>query len=181
MKKLSKGAIWGIVIAAVAVVATIVLIVVEAASGGHIYIENNSDREITRFDVSFYDEYSENLAEYLFSDAIPVGANLKLDYGEALDFTGMDATCVMKVSVEGGEEVVIYEGSFSGKFDGNFSFKFTNDEDDYYLKAKAYAGIFGSTKGSQLDDEYVLWFDIGDYDYADGDYEDFLDDDEDEY
>ena len=62
MKKLSKGAIWGIVIAAVAVVATIVLIVVEAASGGHIYIENNSDKEITRFDVSFYDEYSENLA-----------------------------------------------------------------------------------------------------------------------
>ncbi|MBO4505122.1 MAG: hypothetical protein J5712_01090 [Lachnospiraceae bacterium] len=180
MKKLSKGAIWGIVIAAVAVVVTIVLIVAEQAAGGHIYIENNSDKEIKRFDVSFYDEYSETLAEYLFSDAIPAGANLKLDYGEALNFSGMDAVCVMKVLVEGGEEVVIYEGSFTGKFDGNFSFKFSNDEDDYYLKAKAYAGLFGSTKGSNLDDEYVLWFDIGDYDYADGYYEDF-DEEDDEY
>ena len=180
MKKLSKGAIWGIVIAVVAVVVTIVLIVAEQAAGGHLYIKNNSNRDITRFDVSFYDEYSETLAEYLFSDAIPAGADLKLDYGEALDFSGMDAVCVMKVSVEGGEEVVIYEGSFTGKFNGNFDFTFSNDEDDCYLKAKAYAGLFGSTKGSNLDDEYVLWFDIGDYDYADGYYEDF-DEEDDEY
>lgn len=181
MKKLSKGAIWGIVIAAVAIVAAIVLIVLEAASGGHLYIENKSDKNVTNFDISFYDDYSGTLAEYLYSDSIPAGTKVNIKYGEPLDFTGKEVVCIMKVTLEGGEQIEIIEGEFLSKFSGNFSFSFTNDEDDYYLKAKAYAGLFGSTKGTSLDDEYVLWYEDGDYDYADGIYDDFEDEDDEEY
>ena len=181
MKKISKGALWGIVIAAVAVVVTIVLIVVEAASGGHLYINNKTDKKITNFDVSFYDDYTDTMAGYLCSTEIAAGDKINVKYGDAFDFTGKSVSCVMKVTLEGGEEIEIVEGEFTSKFDGNFEFNFTMDEEDYYLKAKAYAGLFGSTRGSNLNDEYVLWYEDGDYDYANGDYYEDFEDDDDEY
>ena len=181
MKKISKGALWGIVIAAVAVVVTIVLIVVEAASGGHLYIENNTDKKITKFDVSFYDDYTDTSAGYLCSTDLDAGEKVNVKYGEPFDFSGKSASCIIKVTLEGGQEIQIIEGEFTSKFDGNFQFKFSMDEEDYYLKAKAYAGLFGSTRGSNLNEEFVLWYEDGDYDYADGDYYDDFEDDDDEY
>ncbi len=182
MKKLTKGALCGIIAAVAVVVLIIVMVLLEAAGSGRLLITNKSSKNIATFDITFIDDASDRIVDYLFSDPVMAGEKLKLDYGEAMDFNGMSVSCVMKVLFEGYETpIVVYDGEFNSKFHGTFSFTFTEDDEDLFLHAKATEGLFASAKGTDLDTNFLLWPEDADWDYADGfSYEDLLEDEFDE-
>ncbi len=184
MKKLSKGALCGIIAAVAVVVLVIVLVLIEATGTGKLLIVNKTGKNIATFDVTFVDDASDQIVDYLFSDPVMAGEKLNLDYGESMDFSGRSVSCIMKILFEGYDTpIVVYDGQFTTKFHGTFSFTFTEDDEDYFLHAKATEGLFASAKGTDMDTEFLLWPEDAEWDYADGfSYEDWLEDEyEEEY
>ena len=183
MKKLSKGALCGIIAAVAVVVLVIALVIVEAVGSGTLIINNKTGRNVATFDISFIDDDTDKIVDYLFSDPVKAGEKLKLDYGDAMDFRGKSVSCVMKVLFEGYDTpVVIYDGQFTTKVHGTFSFTFTEDEEDVYLAAKATEGLFASAKGTDMDTEFVIWPEEADWDYSDEFFDEFmLGEDDEEY
>ena len=181
MKKLSKGAICGIIAAIAVVVLIIVLVIMESSTSGRLIINNKTKVNIETLDISFIDDDSEEIVDYLYSEPVGAGDKFTLDYGDAMNFMGRNVTCIIKVLVSGySDPIVIYDGNFSSKFHGTFEFVFTEDEEDIFLSARAYEGLFQSTKTSDLDTEYVLWPEDADWDYADDIYDEYEDDDDDD-
>ena len=182
MKKLSKGALCGIIAAAAVVVLVIVLILIESLGTGKLVIENKTGRNVATFDIRFIDDDSENVVDYLFSDPVKAGDKLKLGYGEAMDFRGRSVSCVMQVLFEGYDTpVVIYDGQFTSRFHGTFTFTFTEDDVDVYLKAKATEGLFASARGTDMDSEYIIWPEDADWDYVDDFWDEEAFDEEEDY
>ncbi len=175
MKKLSKGALIGIIAAAAVVVLTVILVLVESLSVGKLVIENKSGRNIESFSVYFIGSEEGVAVDTLFQDKLDNGEKININYGEKLTFGGYEAECVMYVKFEDGEPITIADGYFTKEFFGNFKFVFTEEDGELYLTARASEGIFRNTAATLLDSEYELWPEDGDWEDVDG----FYDDDED--
>lgn len=175
MKINSKGALWGIIGGGVAVLAIIVLVVIESLSGGHLHIVNNTGRNIDKISISFFDNEQEMTVDWLFEDSVAAGEKVNYKYEGYYDFTGMDCTCDVDVAFEGYDPIFVYDGSFGRVFKGNFDIIFTEEDGEVYITMKAYEGLFKSTKGSGLDSKFRLDLEEGYFEDEDG-YWDFYDD-----
>lgn len=171
MKNLSKKALWGIIGAAAVVIAVIVLVVAETVSGGHLHIVNNTNKDINKVAVSFYDEEQDMIVDWLFEDSVAAGDKVNYKYDGYYDFTGMYCTCDVDVEFAGYKSLFVYDGGFSRVFKGNIDLTFTEEDGEIYLTMKGYEGIFKSTKGSHLDSKFRLDLENGYFEDEDGDWE----------
>lgn len=156
MKNLSKKTLWGIIATAAVVVLIIVLVVIEQCGKGKIIIKNNTDIDIEDISISFFDEVSEMTVDWLFEDSIASGEKVKVPYDGYYDFSGMECTCDAAVKFAGYDTIYVYDGDFTGVFKGDFYFSFDIVDGEYVMTMKGYEGLFKSTKGSDLDDNYIL-------------------------
>ena len=148
-----------------AVLALIVIIVLDGVVGGKLYITNDTDKDITDIIVAFQD-YDGNLMDNLFEGSIKAGESLDFKYGSDIIYNDVTYECVVYVTFDGENELVISDGTFENNFGGNIRLNFHQKDDEYYLHMKGGLGLFETTGSTDMNTEMILYFEDNDWDYV---------------
>ena len=162
---LSKNKIILLVAVCAVILLLVILVVADSLAGHKMYIENNTDKDITEMYVVFED-YEGNLVDNLYEGSLKAGESYKFNYGSAIKYAGETYECVVYVTFDGEDELQISDGMFNADFDGNIRLRFFKKDGDYYLHTKAGLGLFELTKSTDMDTDIIMYFDENDWDYV---------------
>ena len=163
--KLSRNNIICLSALAAILVLVIVMVILDQVSQHKLYLKNETDKRITDLCV-YFEDVDGNIVDNLFEGPLDVGESLKLDYYSDIIYRNAEYECVMLVTFEGEEELVISDGTFNSNFGGNIRLRFFKKDGDYYLHTKAGLGLFESSKTTDMDTDIIMYFDENDWDYV---------------
>ena len=162
--RVNKRIMVGAIVAGIIIIALIILVVADGLAVGGLYLENNTDRNITSL-IIYFQDYDENFIDNIYEGKLDAGEKQKMNYGTAIKYAGEAYECVVRVQFEGEEELWINDGLFETDYNGNIRIRFFQKDGEYYLHTKAGIGIFESTQKTDMDTDIVLHFDEGEWDY----------------
>ncbi|MCR5685432.1 MAG: hypothetical protein K6G81_08470 [Lachnospiraceae bacterium] len=169
-KGLSKKQIVTAVICGCVVLALlIVIIILDGLWGKHLYIQNDTDKNITSISV-YFEDTEENMVDYLFEGAVEKGQKIDFPYNEKIEYAGIDYECAIYVEFDDGMEFEVADGTFRRDFNGNIRLRFYKEKDGYFIRTKAGVGLFENTHNTDMNSKIELYFsgeDAGDWDYID--------------
>ncbi len=148
----------------------IVFIILDSVSGGKIYIDNETDKNISMVRITFED-YDGNLMDNLSENSLKAHESTSFKYGDPVLYGGDPSKDFYGIAVyvqfEGEEEIKIEDGLISSRFDGNIRLRFYEEDGDLHMYAKAGLGLFESTAATDINTDFILLLDEADYEIAD--------------
>ncbi len=147
--------------------AVIIMVSVESLGGGKIVIKNNTDKVIKSLEAVIVDEDVLDIG-VMYDGKVDANSTVKADFEKIKLGNVPDAQAYIGIIFEDwpDEKVDILEGYITKDFKGNTDIEIYEKDGDIYLKAKMGTALFGSTADTNLDDEFILYPEESDYDYA---------------
>ena len=149
------------------VVAVFTLVILEQSRKCKVKIVNSTDKNITNLNLMFETEEDSKELRSLYNGELKSGQSYSGSY-EAVDLSGTTADLGMIVTFEGEEEIFVYDGYFSDRYDGFVEVEFFQAEGEYRVRLSATTGLFKNADSSYMkDDEIYFDFENADWDYVD--------------
>jgi len=146
--------LWGI--AAAAVVAVIILMLIESADSKAYSIKNKTDIDISNIYVSLI---SDDLAdEFLICNtSVPAKGKASGHYASPAVFSDENPGQIfVSADFDGKNRVVALDGCFVYEFSGKIKLSFVQENGEIYITMDSGAGLFKSANYSNLDDVKLL-------------------------
>ncbi len=146
--------------------AIIIMVSVESMGGCNIVIKNNTGKPIESMEVIVVDEETVDVG-VMYEGRVEANSVVKEKFDKIELGNLSEAQAYIGIRFEGYEtKIEITEGYITKDFKGNTDIEIYEKDGYTYLKAKMGTSLFGSTKDTGLDEEFVLYPDEADWDYG---------------
>lgn len=165
--KISKSKIIIYFLLFTVIAAMLILVSVESLGGGNIVIKNETDKVIRSLEAVVVDDDINDVG-VMFEGKVDANSTVKAKFDKIKLGRLEDAQLYIGIIFEDYEgKIDILEGYITRDFGGNTDIDIYEKDGELYLKAKMGTALFGSTTDTNIDDEYILYPEENDYEYAD--------------
>jgi len=165
--KISKSKIIIYFLLFTVLAAIIIMISIESIGGCNIVIRNNTGKSIKSLEAVIVDDETVDIG-LMYEGEVGANSTVKAKFDKIKIGNNSDAQVYIGVRFdEYPEKIDIIDGYVTADFNGNTDIELYEKEGNIYLKAKMATTLFGSTENTNMDEEYILYPEEADYDYAD--------------
>lgn len=159
-----------------AVAAIIIMMSVEQFGGCNVVIKNKTGKNIESLELAVVDDDTIDIGA-IYDGKVDANSVVKEDFEKVVLGNNNGGQLYIGIKFEGGDgKIEILEGSITKDFKGNTNVEIYEKDGKLYFDVKMATALFGSTAGTNVDESYILYPDELDYDYADLEDVDFIDD-----